>query len=117
VARSVASRPQLEVDDHTLRAVVTRVMRHYMARDADDLAADLAPRVAVSVPAEPLKLVDVFAVTWVSAGTRVAATVVVGDRAGDRMTLRYELPVRRLGGRWLVAGVHTDPTDQEVTTP
>jgi hypothetical protein len=117
VARPVPSRPQLEVSDRALRAVVARVMRHYLGRDRGDLAADLAPRVVVSVPAEPLSLVDVFAVTWVAAGTRVAATVVARDRSGDQLTLRYELPVGRVGGRWLVRGVHTDPTDREVSTP
>ena len=117
VAHPVPSRPELEVGDRALRAVVARVMRHYLARDAADLAADLAPRVVVNVPPEPLSLVDVFAVTWVAAGTRVAATVVARDRSGDQLTLRYELPVGRVGGRWLVRGVHTDPTDREVSTP
>jgi hypothetical protein len=117
VARPVPSRPQLEVSDRALQTVVARVMRHYLGRDPGDLAADLAPHVTVSVPAEPLSLVDVFAVTWVAAGTRVAATVVARDRSGDQLTLRYELPVRRVGGRWLVLGVHTDPTDPEVSTP
>jgi hypothetical protein len=117
VARPVPSRPQLEVSDRALQAVVVRVMRHYLGRDPGDLAADLAPRVVVNVPTEPLSLVDVFAVTWVAARTRVAATVVARDRSGDQMTLRYELPVRRVSGRWLVRGVHTDPTDREVPTP
>jgi hypothetical protein len=116
-ASGTDERPEIEVDDAALKTVVGRVMRHYLARDAGDLAADLAAHTALTLPPSHLFVEELFAVTWIETGSRVAATVVARDRDGDRMTLRYELPVLRSGGRWLVRGVHVNPTYMEVGTP
>lgn len=102
-----------EVQDPELSQVARRVVRHYLAADGTDLAADLAPGAAVSLPQTQLRLASVAAVTWVTAGRRVALVAEVRDSAGLRLTLRYELSVVRRSARWLVRTVDVDPTQQE----
>lgn len=116
---AVPSRPvapaEMEVDDPSLREVVTRVVRHYLARDAFDLAADLAPRAAVTLPPTTTHLVEVGLVTWVSRPSRVAVAVTVAGLGDAQLALRYELEVVRVGGRWLVHSVQVNPLEGKGT--
>jgi hypothetical protein len=104
---------ELEVDDAGLRQVVERVVRHYVAGDRVDLAADLAGGAALTMPPTPTRLVDVASTTWVARPTRVAAAVTAAGPGSVRLDLRYELTVVRLGGRWLVRGIQVNPLDRE----
>ena len=100
-------RVEREVDDESLRAVAGRVVKNYLTRERDDLAADLAPGAVVSLPDLRLRVGSVDGVTW--SGRRVAVAVTARGRDGLRLALRYELVVVRRGGRWLVRTVHTNP--------
>jgi hypothetical protein len=108
------SRPEVEIDDPSLEAVVARVIRHYLQRDASDLAADLSPGTRVSLPDGPLALAGIDAVTWADPGRVAAAAVTARTARGTRLPLRYELALTRRGGRWLVSGIDTTPHDPEV---
>lgn len=118
-APAVPPRPvspaELEVDDPSLRQVVSRMVRHYLAGDASDLAADLAPRAAVTLPPAASRAVEVGLVTWVSRPTRVAVAVTIAGLGGTQLALRYELQVVRVGGRWLVRSVQVNPLDGRET--
>jgi len=104
---------ELEVDDAGLRQVVERFLRHYLAGDRVDLAADLARGAALTLPPTPTRLVDVASTTWVARPNRVAAAVTAAGPGSVRLDLRYELTVVRLGGRWLVRGIQVNPLDRE----
>ena len=107
------SAPEPEVDDQALQAVATRALRHYLQGDRGDLAADLAPRAVGSSPAVPLTVMEVLAVTWAAAPSRVAVHVLARLAGGSSFVLRYELAVVRVGGRWLVRRIHVNPLDRE----
>jgi hypothetical protein len=96
-----------------LRSVVERVVRNYLGAERDDLAADLHPDAVVSVPAQRLAVRSIDAVSWARPPRRVAVQLVAALTHGPRLTLRYELDVLRLGGRWVVRTVHTDPVARE----
>jgi hypothetical protein len=104
---------ELEVDDAALRQVVERFLRHYLAGDRVDLAADLARGAALTLPPTPTRLVDVASTTWAARPNRVAAAVTAAGPDSVRLDLRYELTVVRLGGRWLVRGIQVNPLDRE----
>jgi hypothetical protein len=104
---------ELEVEDAGLRQVVERVVRHYLAGDRVDLAADLARGAALTLPPTPMRLVDVASTTWAARPNRVAAAVTAAGPGSVRLDLRYELTVVRLGGRWLVRGIQVNPLDRE----
>jgi hypothetical protein len=108
------SRPEIEIDDPPLAAIVARVIRHYLQRDASDLAADLSPGTRVSLPDGPFALAGIDAVTWANPGRVAAAAVTARTARGTRLPLRYELALVRRGGRWLVSGIDTTPHDPEV---
>ncbi|HWT94851.1 MAG TPA: conjugal transfer protein [Solirubrobacteraceae bacterium] len=107
VNRDARPTVEREVDDEALRAVAGRVVKNYLARERDDLAADLAPGAVVSLPDLRLRVASLDGVTW--SGRRVAVAVTARGRGGLRLALRYELVVVRRGGRWLVRTVHTNP--------
>ncbi|HET6507395.1 MAG TPA: hypothetical protein VFG42_11460 [Baekduia sp.] len=107
------SSAELEVDDAELRQVVQRVVRHYLAGDRVDLAADLARGAVITVPPTPTRLADVDATTWVTRPSRVAVAISASGPEGVRLALRYELRVVRAGGRWLVRGIQVNPLDRE----
>lgn len=111
-ADSVAP-PELEVDDAGLRQVVERVLRHYLAGDRVDLAADLARGAVLTLPPTRTRLVDVDSTTWAARLARVAAAVTAAGPGSVRLDLRYELSVVRFGGRWLVRGIQVNPLDRE----
>jgi hypothetical protein len=108
------NRPEVEIDDPPLEAIVARVVRHYLQRDATDLAADLSPGTRVSLPDGRLALAGIDAVTWADPGHVAAAAVTARTARGARLPLRYELALIRRGGRWLVSGIDTKPHDPEV---
>lgn len=112
--RSDALAPaELEVDDANLRQVAERVVRHYLAGDRVDLAADMARGAVVTLPPAPNHLLDVGATTWVSRPTRIAVAVTASTPGGARLALRYELQVVRSVDRWLVRGIQVNPLDRE----
>lgn len=98
-----------DVEDGALRAVVERALRNYLSASRDDLLADLTDDALVSLPAEPLQLDRVDAITWAVEGRRVAAQATATDAQDTSMTLRYELDVTK-ADRWFVRSIHIDPT-------
>ena len=113
MARDGLSEPELEVEDPAVRDVAARVVRHYLARHRQDLRADLDRGAAVTLPAQPLRLTAVDAITWVRRAHRVAVVVTAQDHSGSRLPLRYELALVRRAGRWLVHTVHVNALPQE----
>lgn len=114
VATERASAPELEVEDQALKAVAARVVRHYLEGNATDLAADLDRGAAVSLPRTALRVADIEATTWVAGPSRIAVQLIARGQRGLQLSLRYELTVARVGGRWLVRSVHVNPLDREV---
>lgn len=105
--------PEDEVQDRVLQQVAGRVVRHYLAGDAIDLAADLAPHAAVSLPRTTFRVASVDQVTWAVPQQVVAVAVSARGHQGLRLTLRYELAVTRRAGRWLVRTVVVNPQARE----
>ena len=108
-SRHPRSRPETEVEDRQLRALAARVVRNFLSGEREDLAADLHPDAVVSLPEMPLRVRSTDAITWSSASRRVAVQVTAASRRAPRMALRYELSVLRVGGRWVVRTIHTNP--------
>jgi hypothetical protein len=108
VAHETRPRLEDEVGDPALRAVASRVVKNYLARERDNLAADLARGAVVSLPEERLRLASIDGVTWSDRRVAVGLTAETAD--GLRLSLRYELAVVRDAGRWLVRTVHVNPT-------
>jgi Conjugative transposon protein TcpC len=98
-----------EVTDAELATVVQRALRNYLAGSAGELAADLAPRARVSLPALALNLESVQRLVWAPGVGAVLATVQAQDGRGVRYTLAYELDVLRSQGRWEISAVQTNP--------
>ena len=87
-----------------LATVIDRALGNYLAGSTQNLAADLAAGALVA-PAEPgLQIQAVQRLAVQSAG-RVLATVLVSDRAGDRLTLGYRVGARLDGGRWVLTSI------------
>jgi hypothetical protein len=106
-----------QATDPALGAVVRRALGNYLAGDAADLAADLAPAARVSEPAQHLSLQGVQDLRWdppphgsgPAAGGSLQALVRASDATGASYTLEYALDVELLARRWLVAAIGTDP--------
>ncbi len=113
VAVGELAKPEDEVQDAALKQVAARFVRHYLAGDRVDLAADLTPRSTVSPPVSNLRVTSFESVTWARAPRLVATTVRARNKDGLALTLRYELTVVRRGGRWLVAAVAGNPNTKE----
>jgi Conjugative transposon protein TcpC len=103
-----------EVEDPTLRAVVVRALRNYLASAQEELAADLAPGAQVSPPQRGLSLEALQSLTWAPGGENavVALIVAVGEGAagaagGARFTLAYEIGVLKAAGRWELSAIET----------
>ena len=114
-ATDVAVPAEREVRDPELRTVAGRVVTNYLAREREDLRADLDADAVVSLPDEPMRVDGVDGVTWVAPDRRVAVAVSAAGPRGLRLALRYELSVTRRAGRWLVRTVHVNPTAREST--
>lgn len=104
--------PASPVVDPRLEATVARALRNYLARDVADLSADLVQGVGVLPPDVSYRLRSIDELSWATEGTRVAASVRVVDSARVEQSLRYELAVVRVAGRWLIRAVQTQPTPE-----
>ena len=105
---------EAEVEDDALAAVARRVVTNYLARSAQNLAADLAPDAVVVMPAEALHATRFHDITWARPRRDVAVVVGARGAGGLQMTLRYELAVVHSAGRWLVRAVEINPIHPEV---
>jgi hypothetical protein len=112
-ASDVSPEPERDVEGPELRAVAGRAVTNYLAREREDLRADLDPSAVVSLPEHPLRVTAVDGVTWVAPNRRVAVALSASGPHGLRLALRYELSVTRHAGRWLVRTVHVNPTARE----
>ena len=104
ITRAAVASEEPDVEDGQLRRVATRAARNYLARDAADLRADLAPDAVVSLPGERLRLRSVDRVTWAERPDAVAVEVQASSADGGLWTLRYELAVAKRE-RWYVRAV------------
>ena len=87
-----------------LATVIDRALGNYLAGSTENLAADLATG-ALIAPAEPGLEIQAVQRLAVQSTGRVLATVLVSDRAGDRLTLDYRVGVRLEGGRWVLTSI------------
>lgn len=101
-----------EVEEPATASVARRVVANYLAREAHNLAADLAPEAEVSLPIRELALQSVENVVWAdgAGSSAVLVTVVARDTEGVAWTLTYELGIERRAGRPYVTFVETVPT-------
>ncbi len=97
------------VSDTSLRTVVERAVRNYVADAPSELAADLTPAAHVSLPAAGMALVAVQRIAWMADARSVMAVVQAQDRRGAQYTLAYELDVVEAQGRWEVSAVQVNP--------
>jgi len=99
-----------EVSEPTLRTVVERALRNYLADASSELAADLTSGARVSLPMQALSLEAVQRLDWSpEGGGAVSAIVRAQDGRGVSYTLAYELDVALIAGRWEVAAIQMDP--------
>lgn len=113
IAHRAQSDEEDPVTDGALVAVARRAIANFVSGARANLLADLMPRAVVVVPSRRLRVRRVESVTWVRPRRRVAVTVDATDAAGTRMTLRYEIEVRRVTGRWLVRAIEDTPNGSE----
>ena len=97
------------VSDPSLRAVVGRALRNYLAGEPSELAADLTASAVVSLPEQGLSLTAIQRIAWDSDGRSVVAVIQAQDSRGEQYTLAYELDVVQAQGRWEVSAVQMDP--------
>ncbi|MGH2834124.1 MAG: conjugal transfer protein [Solirubrobacteraceae bacterium] len=96
------------VEDQELVTVVERALTNYLAGDANDLGADLAPSAQVTYPPNPLQVIgSPGSLTWAAPGT-VLITVQAQDQQGATYTLTYEVGVQRTQ-RWYVNSIAVFP--------
>jgi hypothetical protein len=107
LARNAAPPARRAVADEALARVARRAVANYLARDAEDLQADLAAGARVALPALALA-VDGSADVAVAGPAGVLVTVRARDDDGARYTFTYELGVA-FAGRWYVTAVHAFP--------
>ncbi len=86
-----------EVTDPGVVEVAKRVIRNYLASQAVNLRADLAPGAEVTLPTVSLGVQSVGPVSWIGrAGSdAVLVSVVAVDRDGAEYRLAYELGIER----------------------
>lgn len=105
IAPAAAAPSMSEATGAALGTVVARALRNYLAGQASELAADLAPGAQVSPPAQPLALESLDALEWLREGSSLYALVHAGDRAGGRYALAYRLGVADAAGRWEIDAI------------
>ena len=95
ISRDAPSISRSAVEDGELTAVVSRALRNYLAGSAQDLAADLAPGAAVTLPTLPLRVRSVGRIDWLgrSDARAVLASAEAIDARGATYTLAYELGI------------------------
>jgi len=98
-----------DVSDPSLTQVVARALRNYLAGSGADLEADLTADARVALPPVTLTLGRVSQTRWSPDGASVRVTVTATDGPGAQYTLTYELDVARVGGRWEISAIQTDP--------
>ncbi|HET7054198.1 MAG TPA: hypothetical protein VFI09_09835 [Solirubrobacterales bacterium] len=100
------------VEEPTLKAVLDRVLRNYLAADAADLRADLAPGATVTLPTFALRVQRIERLEWIghARSGAVLATLSAADGRGATYTLAYELGVERRE-RPYVDFIEVIPTD------
>lgn len=113
IDKSATAPDEDDVADDKLKAIATRALGNYLAREKNNLLADLAPEAVVSLPAQPLHVERTQSVTWVTSGRQIAVTVSARDDTDNEWTLRYELGVEQRD-RWYVRSIAVDPTFKEV---
>ncbi len=101
-----------EVEPAHVVAVARRVVTNFVAREAQNLAADLAPEADVSLPTRELEVRSVEEVAWAQGpgSSAVLVTVVARDAQRITWTLTYELGITQRAGRAYVTFVETVPT-------
>jgi hypothetical protein len=102
-----APRDEEEIADVGLRATARRAVTNYLAREGQNLRADLQSRAVVSLPATELAVRSTDSITWASPN-RVAVEVQVSGGHSQRL-LRYELDVVKRD-RWYVRSIQFNPT-------
>jgi Conjugative transposon protein TcpC len=100
-----------EVTDTALATVVERALRNYLAASAGELAADLSDGARVAVPQAGLALDSVQRLGWAQDMRSLLAVVHAHDARDTGYTLGYEVDVARVGRRWEVAAIETDPEE------
>lgn len=117
-ARGTARADQFndQIDDAELERVVERALRNYLAGNATDLAADLAPGAHVTTPDQTGRLLAIDELAWQQPG-RAAAVLADAQLAdGNRIRLRFHLSLRR-DRRWFVAAINTTNPPTQGATP
>lgn len=110
---SAGAEPDLEaggeVQDASLRTVLARALRNYLAPAPSNLAADLAPGANVSPPVQGLALEALQSLTWaIDRHDAVVALVTAVGPGGARYTLAYEVAIRESAGRWEVTAIQAE---------
>jgi hypothetical protein len=115
-ARGTARAEQFvdQIDDSQLEGVVQRALGNYLAGNATDLAADLAPGAHVTTPDQTGRLLAIDELAWQQPGRTAAVLADAQLRDGGRARLRFHLAVH-LDGRWFVAAINTTNTTQGAT--
>jgi hypothetical protein len=98
-----------DVDDAALRETVTRALRNYLAGDAGQLIADLAPGTRVTIPDQRARMTALEDLKWAPGSGSVLATAAASGAGGEQWQLRYELDVRSSSARWEVTAIETRP--------
>jgi hypothetical protein len=96
------------VSDANLITVVTRAITNYLAGDATDLQADLAPGTQVTYPAQQLQVSGPPVSVQATGPGGVLITVRATDAQGASYTLAYEVGVE-LTERWYVDSIEVIP--------
>lgn len=97
-----------EVEDDELVTVVERAMKNWFAHQTTDLDADLTPGAQIALPDATYEL-DRLAELVDAGDGSVRATVSVGSRYGEQLTLTYEINVEKRADRWLISAIQTLP--------
>jgi hypothetical protein len=97
-----------EVEDSSLRTVLGRALRNYLAGARGELAADLAAGVSAAPPTLKLTLESIDALDWGSGGHSVTAVVLAHDAPGTQYRLAYEVGVVSRAGRWEITAIQAN---------
>jgi conjugative transposon protein TcpC len=112
-APSVQENPHAQllhgVEDQELTTVVERALTNYLAGDANDLTADLAPGTQVTYPPNQLQVVNTPSEVYWTGHDGVLVSVQAQDQQGASYTLSYEIGVVKTE-RWYVNSIEVIPS-------